>query len=97
MKKGTKEVLIRDLRAALPQIRSTRPTIEGKRIYVLSGIRIGLDATVAETPDTLDKEFLVRACPKTRTRIWLNQAIGPGVSRVETIVASSRSGHEVAR
>jgi len=55
VKKGSKEVLIRDLRAAQPQIRSTRPTIGSKRVYVLSGLRLGVDPTIDETPDTPDR------------------------------------------
>jgi putative DNA primase/helicase len=55
VKKGTRDLLIRDLRAAQPQIRSSRPRIAGKRVYVLTGLRLGADLTVEETPDRTDR------------------------------------------
>jgi putative DNA primase/helicase len=56
VKTGSRDVLIRDLRAAQPQIRSTRPTIDEKRVYMLTGLRIGVDPSVEGTPDTPDRE-----------------------------------------
>ena len=45
---------MRDLRAAYPEIKSGRPTKEGKRINVVTGIRTR--AAVENTPDTPDIE-----------------------------------------
>jgi putative DNA primase/helicase len=61
VRKGTKDVLIRDLRAAYPQIQSSRPTIDGKRVYVLTGLRLGAEPTIDATPDMAD-----RACVASR-------------------------------
>jgi putative DNA primase/helicase len=91
VKKGTKDVLIRDLRAAQPQIRSTRPRIDGKRVYLLTGIRIGVEETMGETPDTVDH-------PGSRSGVRSDedgrepaQPSGrSGVSTVGHIVAPSR-------
>jgi len=55
IKKSTKDVLVRDLRAVDPSITSTRPTIDGKRVYMLSGLRLQVERTTAQTPDTPDR------------------------------------------
>ena len=54
VRKGTKDLLIRDLRAAFPQIRATRPRVGTKRVNMLSGIRLGV--TVDQTPDMADHQ-----------------------------------------
>jgi putative DNA primase/helicase len=57
LKKGMKDVLIRDLRAVDPSIVSTRPTIDGKRVYMLAGLRLQGDReTIGPTLDTPDRE-----------------------------------------
>jgi putative DNA primase/helicase len=53
VRKGTKDLLIRDLRAALPQIRATRPRVGERRVNMLSGLRLG--PTVDRTPDRADQ------------------------------------------
>jgi putative DNA primase/helicase len=65
VRKATKDVLLRDLRAVEPSITSTRPTIDGKRVYVLSGLRLQVDTTVGETPDRADREGV----PSTLSRV----------------------------
>jgi putative DNA primase/helicase len=40
IKKGTEDVLVRDLRAVDPGITSTRPSLAGKRVYMLAGLRL---------------------------------------------------------
>jgi putative DNA primase/helicase len=47
---GTRAVLIRDLRAAVPGIKLRRPRIDGERVYTIVGL------TVNQTPDTPDQE-----------------------------------------
>ena len=44
-----------DLRAAYPQVTSSRPWIDGKRVYVLDGVRLGVSPTIDETPDHPDQ------------------------------------------
>jgi putative DNA primase/helicase len=90
IKKGTKELLIRDLKAARPEIRSSRPTINRKRVYVLSGLRLGLEPTIDETPDTPDREADFGVASHK------SDGSGPvrsGVSRVEPIVGLTHDEH----
>jgi putative DNA primase/helicase len=82
MKTGRKDVLIRDLRAAQPRIRSSRPTIGDKRVYVLTGVRLGVGPTVGETPDTPDGDAVEAASEKGRS----------GVSGVHSTVGESQNG-----
>jgi putative DNA primase/helicase len=87
VKKGTKDVLIRDLRAAQPQVRSTRPRIGGKRVYLLTGLRLGVEPTMEKTPDTPDRT-------DTRSGVASNEEVSDlaqpsrwsGVSGVQPIV-----------
>ena len=56
VKRGTKDVLIRDLRAIAPNITSTRPTVDGKRVYMLTCLRLQqVRETIDRTPDTPDR------------------------------------------
>ena len=56
IKKGTKDVLVRDLRAVDPSITSTRPRLDGKRVYMLAGLRLQVEQTMGETPDHPDQD-----------------------------------------
>lgn len=52
---GTKTVFARDLHAAFPSIRSTRPSRDGKRIHLYEGIGLGQRGD-DEDPDQLAKQ-----------------------------------------
>jgi putative DNA primase/helicase len=54
MHSGTKNVLIRDLRAAHPGIKPARPKRDGDRVHVITGI--GLRSTISDIPDIPDQE-----------------------------------------
>jgi putative DNA primase/helicase len=84
IRKGTKDVLIRDLRAVDPNIISTRPTVDGKRVYMLSGLRLQqVGETIDQTPDTPDRKDS-------------DEGSGPPpstMSRVEETVSPSPNGY----
>lgn len=79
IKKATKDVLVRDLRAVDPSITSTRPTVNGRRVYMLSGLRLQAEETMFGTPDTPDCE----AVPSTLSGVA--QIVAP--TRMMTIDA----------
>jgi len=56
IKKGNKDLLVKDLRAVDPSITSTRPRADGKRVYMLAGLRLRGELTIGETPDHPDRE-----------------------------------------
>ncbi len=92
-KKGTKDILIRDLRAARPQIRSSRPTIGGKRVYMLTGLRIGLGPTIEGTPDMVDGSGVGPESVRGQTESGMAQpSRRSGVSGVDTYELS-RNGN----
>ena len=56
IKKGTKDVLLKDLRAVDPRITSIRPMIDGKRVYMLSGLCFQVAPTMDERADRADTD-----------------------------------------
>jgi putative DNA primase/helicase len=105
IKKGTKEVLLRDLRAVDPGITSTRPTVGKKRIYMLAGIRLATpqdlktdsQPTIQKTPDTPDRDAVPSALSRTGSGSKMAPIQGrSGVSGVKAIVGQVSNGVVVA-
>jgi len=89
--KQSKAVLVRDLRAVDPSITPTRPTIGGKRVHMLAGLRLQqVGETIAATPDTPDREEERSGTGPAITASDLAQPSGrSGVSGVQPIVGST--------
>lgn len=84
--KGTKDTLIRNLRAVDPSITSARPRVDGKRVYMLSGLRLQSDETVRWTPDHPDQ-------PSPRsTRSGVETTVSPALSD-DAVCATAGCAH----
>jgi putative DNA primase/helicase len=73
--KGTKDVLLRDLRAVDPGVTSTRPTVDTKRVYMLAGLRLQTQLTIQKTPDTPDQTEVIADGPSTLSGV--SDIVGP--------------------